>query len=153
MLAYYRHIYDHLHGLHDETRKVITNLADAALDWKPYPDANTINILVTHMTGAERFLIGNIVLGESSERNREAEFQATGLDSLTLIKRLSSADDYLEKAFQGLTLADLEKERQHPVSGQMVQVGWAITHALTHSAGHTGEIQVVGHWWEIRQAA
>ncbi len=56
-------------------------LPQEALDWKPEPAMNSICVLVVHIAGAERFLIGDIVKGESSQRNRPAEFMATGLEA------------------------------------------------------------------------
>ena len=54
-----------LEELHLEVLNAIKDLPQEALDWSPFPGGNSINVLVTHMAGAEKFW-----LGESRELNR-----------------------------------------------------------------------------------
>jgi hypothetical protein len=103
---------------------------------------NSINVLVVHLTGAERFLIGDIIMGDPSNRNREAEFGASGLSKDDLLRLLHEKEAYLKTAFEVLKLSDLETTRQHPRHGNQVSVTWALTHALEHAAVHLGHIQL-----------
>lgn len=78
----------HLQRLHESMMSSIEGLPQAALDWIPGPGMNSINVLVVHITGAERYWIGDVAAQEPSERDREAEFKAFGLNSDTLRRRL-----------------------------------------------------------------
>jgi uncharacterized damage-inducible protein DinB len=102
---------------------------------------NSICVLIVHLTGAERFLIGDIVKGESSQRDRPAEFLATGWEAATLVKRLRDSEDYFKSVLESMSLADLNGVRNHPRDGSQVSVSWALLHALEHTAMHTGQIQ------------
>jgi uncharacterized damage-inducible protein DinB len=141
MIPFYEELSKRLHERHNEIEIAIEGLPPEALDWKPGPAMNSICVLIVHLTGAERFLIGDIVRGESSQRNRPAEFMAAGLDSATLVKRLRDSEDYFKSVLETLSMADLETTRRDPRDGSQTSVSWAVLHALEHTAQHTGQIQ------------
>ncbi|MEJ2600545.1 MAG: DinB family protein [Anaerolineales bacterium] len=141
MIPFYAELLNRLRAHHDEIEKAIEMLPQEALDWKPEPAMNSICVLAAHIAGAERFLIGDIVKGESSQRDRPAEFKAAGLDAAMLMKRLRGSEAYLESALETLSLADLGDMRQDPRDGSQVAVSWAVLHTLEHTALHNGQIQ------------
>jgi uncharacterized damage-inducible protein DinB len=141
MIPFYTEVLNRLHELHNEIEKAIEGLPQEALDWKPGPAMNSICVLVVHLSGAERFLIGDIVKGEPSQRNRPAEFMAAGWEAAALVKRLRDAEAYFKSVLESMSLEDLGGERRHPRDGSQVSVSWAILHALEHTALHTGQIQ------------
>ena len=149
MIPFYEALFDRLHELHREIEQALDALPEEALNWKPGPETNSISVLVTHLTGAERFLIGDVIMGEPSNRDREAEFQAQGLTKQDLLHRLTVTDAYMKGAFEKLSLADLEAMRLHPRSGKQVGVAWAILHALEHTGIHLGHIQVTQQLWQL----
>jgi uncharacterized damage-inducible protein DinB len=142
MILFYQALYDRFHELHQEIEQALEALPDDALDWKPADNMNSINVLVTHLTGSERFIIGDIILGEPSNRDREAEFKVEGMTKAVLLQRLHDAEAYLKAAFEQLTLADLEGERLHPRHGRKVSVAWALLHTLEHAGIHVGHIEL-----------
>ena len=141
MIPFYAELLNRLRAHHDEIEKAIEVLPQEALDWKPVPKMNSICVLAVHIAGAERFLIGDIVKGESSQRDRPAEFKAAGLDAATVMKRLRESETYVESALETLSLADLSEMRPDPRDGSQVPVSWAVLHALEHTAMHNGQIQ------------
>ena len=147
MTPFFEDLLDRFHELHADIGKALDELPQAALDWKPGEDMNSLCVLVVHATGAERFLIGDVVMGDPSNRNREIEFQATGLDVNTLKSRLIDADAYARTAFETLNLQDLEMLRRSPRDGHKLTVAWALTHALEHTAIHLGHIQMISQLW------
>ena len=62
-----------LQSLHDEIKHALEGVAQEALDWAPGPEMNSLAVLVVHLSGAERFWIGDVAAAEPSGRNREAE--------------------------------------------------------------------------------
>ena len=142
MIPFYQALYDRFHELHGDIERSIENLPPEALDWKPGADMNSMTVLVTHLTGAERFLIGDVVMGDPSNHSREAEFQAVEQTKQDLLQRLAVTDAYIKAAFEKMSLADLEAERVHPRHGNKVSVAFSLLHALEHTATHVGHINL-----------
>ncbi len=142
MLPFYQALYERFDDLHTQIKSALESVPADALDWSPGAEMNSVSVIISHLTGAERFLVGDIIMGEPSNRNRDAEFKAKGLSKRDLIKRLDDAETYLKAAFDKLTMADLDATRIHPRHGNQVTVSWALLHALDHVAIHAGHIQI-----------
>jgi hypothetical protein len=150
MQPYFQALSSQFEALHAQVRAALAGLPPEALDWQPGPEINSASVLVTHLTGAERFWIGDVVMGETSHRNREAEFVARGRTAADLENRLQAAEQYLRGAFERLALADLEAERISPRNQQAYLVGWCLNHALEHTALHLGHLEILRQLWEQR---
>ncbi len=137
-----------LHELHADIEQVIAGLPQEALDWKPGPDMNSIGVLIAHVTGAEHYWFGDVIQGEPSQRDREAEFRAQGLDATAWQKRLAESEASAQKALATLPLPDLETLRTFPRDGRKITVAWSLGHILEHTALHTGHIQITRQLWE-----
>ena len=148
MLPFYETLFDRFHELHAEIKQALDALPAGALDWKTGVEMNSVSVILSHIIGAERFLIGDVVMGEPSNRDREAEFHVAGVDKQNLLQRLTTTEDYLKGALEKLSLADLETQRIHPRHGNQVSVAWAILHALEHAATHVGHIQLTVQMWQ-----
>ena len=146
MQAFYADCLNNLLELHNDMGKALEGLPPEALDWSPKPGVNSITALIVHTTGAERFLLGEIIAGESANRDRDAEFRVQGLSALDLVQRLTDSRAYIANMFERLTLNDLEAKRI--LRQREVTVGWLIGHALKHTATHLGNIQVMRDMWE-----
>jgi uncharacterized damage-inducible protein DinB len=139
---------ERLQALHREVAGAIAGIPQAALDWTPGPQANSIAVLVVHLVGAERYWIGDVGLSQPSGRDRAAEFQVSGLSVADLTARLEAAGAYARSALQDLKIADLEEQRVSPRDGCLFNTGWAFLHALEHTAIHLGHIQLTRQLWE-----
>jgi uncharacterized damage-inducible protein DinB len=141
-------LFDRFHEIHSDLIKAVDGLPDAALDWTPGKDTNSINVLVVHLTGAEKFWIGAVALGEATDRNRDEEFRVRNLTADELKQRLLATDEYAREALSRFKPEDLETIRTSPHSEKKFTVGWCLFHALEHSALHLGHIQVTRQLWE-----
>ena len=141
-----------LHELHTEIEKALAGLPAAALDWTPGPETNSLAVLVVHLTGAERFWVGDVALGEPSHRVRAEEFKAAGLTAEALIARLQDSEAYIRHALPRLSLDDLEAQRIHPRDGRTYSVAWCLLHALEHTATHMGHIELTSQLWRQAQS-
>ena len=139
---------DRLEELHQEISQSIAGLPVAALDWTPGAEMNSINVLVAHIAGAERYLIGEVAGGLPSGRDRDAEFRTSGLDERHLKKILANATAYAREILNRITFDDLAKTGISPRDGRRINVGWALLHALKHTANHLGHIQIVRQLWD-----
>jgi hypothetical protein len=147
MQTFFEDWLSNLQELHSDIDKALAGLPPAALDWVPQAGMNSLVALVVHITGAERFLVGDVIAGEASNRDREAEFRAHDLEPAALVKRLTESRAYLASVLEKLTLADLETKRMFR-NQREVTVGWVLGHALKHTATHLGHVQLMREMWE-----
>jgi uncharacterized damage-inducible protein DinB len=137
-----------LEECHKDILSEIEVLSSDALDWVPGGEMNSISVLIFHTTGSVRFWIGDIAAQEPSNRDRDAEFRAKGIDVDVLKKRLADNIEYVRTTLDKFTLQDLETIRTVPSDGRQVTVAWALLHALEHATLHLGHIQMNCQLWE-----
>jgi uncharacterized damage-inducible protein DinB len=148
METFYQDCLNRFQELHARIEQAIEGLAPEALDWAPGPRFNSFCVLVVHLTGAERYWIGDVIAGDPSGRDRASEFEARGLDGEALQKRLRDTLGYVRSALEELQVEDLERLRISPRNGQEFTVGWALAHTLEHTAIHLGHIQLTRKVWD-----
>ena len=147
MQPFFEDYLQNLQDLHTDILNAFKDLAVAALDWSPTTDINSINVLVVHTVGAERFWIGEVVGGDPANRDREAEFQVHGLETETLVQRLNEGFAYIHSTLENLTIDDLNALRSLPKRER--SVSWILGHVLKHTATHLGHIQLMRQVWEL----
>ena len=145
--------FDCLETLQDDLHRVFADLPEAALNWSPGPDINSIAVLVAHASGALRYWIGDVIGADPSCRVREAEFRTRDATAADLIARFDAAVEHSRNVLQGLAPADLDGQRTIASDGRPVTVAWALAHALEHTAMHVGHAQIARQWWEHSHAA
>jgi len=150
MHEYYRTYKETLQDLHKEIEAAIQGLPDSALDWLPGEGMNSIAVLVVHLTGAERYWVGDVASGETSGRDREAEFRTKGLSLGALRSRLDETTEYVRRVLSQLSPEDLEQSCVVPHLGKKVARSFALNHAMVHTAMHLGHIQLTRQLWERR---
>jgi uncharacterized damage-inducible protein DinB len=133
--------------LHNDIIDALKGLPLAALEWSPAADINSIDVLVVHTVGAQRFLIGEAVGGDPGNRDREAEFQVHGLDADVLTQRLNQSLEYIRSVLERLTVEDISSPRDFREGKR--SVGWILDHALKHTATHMGHVQLMRQLWEL----
>jgi len=147
MQTYFEDYLLNLQELHNDILNALKDLPPAVLDWSPATDINSINVLVVHTAGAQRFLIGEAVGGEPANRDRDAEFKVRGLDAEALKQRLNESIEYIRSVLDDLTVDDLTAPRNF--RGRDTSVAWILGHALKHTATHLGHIQLMCQVWEM----
>lgn len=152
MQPFYEDFLGLLEERHNEILGALEGLLPAALDWSPGKGMNSISVMVFHLTGAERYWIGDVVAGEPSGRDRAAEFKVHEVGVDVLKKRLKDNITYARKVLDKLTLQDLETELTSPRDGQKETVAWALIHALEHTTNHLGHIQLTRQLWDLSKS-
>jgi uncharacterized damage-inducible protein DinB len=137
-----------LQECHNHILEALEGLPSNALDWSPGPDMNSISVLVTHLTGAERYWIGDVAAQDPSNRDRDAEFRVHDVDMDVLKKRLVDNLEYARDNLDKLTIQDLQTTRVSDRDGYTFTVAWALLHALEHATLHLGQIQLTRQLWE-----
>lgn len=139
-----------LEELHVDMKQVIRALPADALDWSPAPAVNSINVLVTHVCGSERFWLGEKVGGLHITRDRAAEFTVRNLSGDDLVAMLDATLAQAGAVLAQFTMEDLARPAGMSSSGFPYTVAWALQHALEHVAVHTGHLELMRQWWENR---
>ena len=152
MPIFYDDLIDRFTELHADIKKVLEGLPAEALDWVPGPDINSIAVLVTHLTGSERYWIG-VAVNKPPERDRDAEFRTKGLSTDELLALVVFVDDFARQVMGSMSLKDLEAVRHSPRNDKAFSVGWCLIHALEHSSLHAGHLQLTRQLWEQRKPA
>ena len=148
MQTFFKEYLNILQTCHTDILKALDGLPPAALDWTPGSDTNSISVLVFHLTGAERYWIGDVAAQDPTERNRDAEFKVHDVGLDVLKKRLIDNTEYARTALEKFTIQDLEATRVSARDGREFTVAWALIHALEHSTLHLGQIQLTRQLWE-----
>lgn len=141
---------DLLQDLFEQLDAAVADLPEPALDWVPGTEMNSLTVLVTHLCGSARYWIGEVAGETPVHRDRAAEFQVRGLSESQLRAQLSDTLSWAREAVGRLADADWGTPRQAGYREHPVTVGWALLHALEHSALHLGHAQLTRQLWEQR---
>ncbi|GAB4455523.1 MAG: hypothetical protein Fur0044_49770 [Anaerolineae bacterium] len=137
-----------LERLHADLRSVLEGVPQEGLDWvPPGPEMNSLAVLAAHITGSERYWVGEIAGGDPAHRDRSAEFRTEKVDGTALLAGLEASLAHSRATLAQLTLADLETRRP-AVDRDEVTVAWALFHSLQHIATHLGQMQMTRQMWE-----
>ncbi len=150
MEPFFEDYLERLQKLNADFVATFEDLPAEALDWVPGAEMNSFCVLVVHTTGASRFWIGDVGLGEPSNRNRVAEFEAKGLSLSELKARFAAVEDYTRDGLERLTLPDLGVLSTTVFNGRPLTVGWGLLHALEHTGLHLGHAQITRQLWQRR---
>lgn len=124
----------------DQLVRVIESVPAAALN-EPLgvPETNTMFVIGWHTLGAVEHWVCGWAGGEPVQRDRDAEFRATG--SITDLRaRRDALVPRLHAVLGALPDARLPEISHHP-SGE-ITVGGALLRALDHAAQHLGHAEV-----------
>jgi uncharacterized damage-inducible protein DinB len=148
MQTFFKEYLKLLQGCHDDILKALDGLPPAALDWVPGNDMNSISVLVFHLTGAERYWIGDVAAQDPTARDRDAEFKVHDVGLDVLKKRTTDILEYADKVLDKMSLQDLETIRVSARDGREFTAAWSLLHALEHATLHLGQIQMTRQLWE-----
>jgi uncharacterized damage-inducible protein DinB len=148
MQTFFTDYLDLLQDCHNGILEALERLPTAAQDRVPGQDMNSISVLLAHITGSEKFWIGDIAAQEPSNRDRDAEFRVRGVEADIWRKKLADNLEYARTALDKMSLQDLEATRVRPSDGREFTVAWALIHALEHATSHLGQIQITRQLWE-----
>lgn len=148
MHEFFEAYYDRLQSLHKDIAQGISGLSTEALDWIPGPGMNSLAVLVAHLTGAERYWIGDVAAQDPSGRVRASEFKIQGWEAADLQTRLDQTLVYSQGVLSELALDELDQMRYSSRDDRNYSAAWALAHALEHTALHLGHLQIGRELWE-----
>jgi uncharacterized damage-inducible protein DinB len=142
-----------LNIIRKEINKAVLGLDDEAANWQPLQtDTNSIYAILTHILGVDNFWVRQVIGGQTVQRNREAEFKASGKIA-ELLPKWEAAWIEIGSLLGKLDHKQLLEVRTRPFSSEqkeLITVQWVILHVVTHYATHLGHIQLTRQLWERR---
>jgi uncharacterized damage-inducible protein DinB len=146
-LAGYLQMIEDLRG---QVRDLIADLPVEALDWRPLESSgehatNSLAVLATHIAGAERFWVAEVIGSLFPSRDRDAEFATRETSASQLVDLLGNVGEETREVFSTLGDTDLDGTRE--ARGRVVPVRWCILHVIDHSALHLGHMQLTYQLW------
>ena len=127
----------------DRLLATLDGLSEEQLNWRPpAPNTNSLYALATHTIGnVEENLLG-VLAGQSVQRDRDAEFVASGASVAALRERWATLRGRVEAALANLPDGALDRDGyQHPRRGALS--GRAVLLLVArHAAEHTGQAEL-----------
>lgn len=136
-----------LNGLWTEVKQMVRDVPPQALVYKPGGGFNSMSVLVTHMTGSQKWWIGEILAGRKVHRDRDAEFSVEEADPAVLVRRLDEAATLVSEVLEPVTAEMLDKTRLY--RDKPVTVRWILMRVLAHTAQHMGQMQIIRKLWAL----
>jgi uncharacterized damage-inducible protein DinB len=153
MQLFYMEYLRNLEELHEDLLRTVKDLPQEALDWSPVSGGNSFNVIITHVAGAEKYWLGDVIAGVPSGRDRNSEFKVKQLNYDELDSRLKSALEYADGVLESLNLNEFETTRILPRDNSEITVAWALEHTLKHTAIHLGHAQITRQLWMEQKRA
>lgn len=125
-----------------------SDLSEESLDWTPDPALNSITVLIVHGTSALHYWLGEMLGGESMQRDRSEEFKARGYSKHQLHELIHQAEEMAHQVLEGLTMDALEQKHYSVIHKDYFTGGFSLAHALEHTALHLGHLEVMRELWE-----
>ena len=138
--------------LKEQIREAIHNLNDEVVNWHPpLKDTNSMYAILCHLVGSEEHWVRQAIGGESIDRDREADFCASGHVS-EIVDRWERVGKISENILNNLSSSQLGESRTvtRPSGFFSYTVRWCILHIISHYAIHLGHIQLTRQLWEQR---
>lgn len=139
MHAIYAEVVNRLEALHADYRTHLAGLSTEDLDWSPGAEMNSLCVLAVHVTAAERFWIG-IAIDDVPERDRPSEFRAKAYPLEDLLASFAANIAFYRSAFEAQSADGLGEELSLEFADRKINCsrGYALLHALDHTAEHLG---------------
>lgn len=136
--------------IHKAIETAVADLPAEAMDWKPGPEMNSIAVILAHTAGAWRYWAGDVAGDKPSGRVRAEEFETFNVDAAEMLGRLNAALETTRQVLAELELSRLGEVRTAGMFNEERTRGWALFHALEHTALHAGHIQMTRQLWDQR---
>lgn len=119
----------------------LDGLDEAALNWRPLPNASSLYNLATHIIGNIEETVLGVICGHQVVRDRDAEFSAVGSDTVALRARWQGLEAQITQDLTHLTPINLDRPRLHPRRG-MVSAWEILIVVARHAAEHLAHAEL-----------
>ncbi len=125
-------------------------LDEAGINWKPdAPDTNSIYVLATHTMANVRQNALAVLGGQEDQRDRDAEFVASGDSAAELQAQWAELKPQMVEALGKLDTDDLTRVHAHPRRGTVTGLQ-VLMIAATHAGEHAGQAELTRDLYNAR---
>ncbi|MFC1952996.1 DUF664 domain-containing protein [Chloroflexota bacterium] len=138
--------------LKEHIKEAIQSINAETANWCPLSKGtNSIYAIVYHLLGSEEYWVVQTIGGENVNRDREAEFRASGNPSM-IMEHWEKQEGKSNNILSSLSLSQLGEDRISNLTSKSVSytVRGCILHVISHYATHLGHIQLTQQLWEQR---
>lgn len=125
----------------DELIGCLEGLSSDDLNWSPLNDANSLYVLATHTMGNVRFNVLGGICDVPVQRDRDAEFVATGSSADEIKASWSELRGKISDRVMDLPPDRLDREKEHPGRG-LITGRESLIVVARHAAEHFGQAQL-----------
>lgn len=133
----------------DQIGAALNGLTAAQLNWRPSTGAaNSVYAIASHVAGSTRVYALGFGCGRQVERDRPAEFAASGADAGTLVATIRQLSREISAALATLAPSELDRRVLPPQelwgTGQAHEISRrdALVESVRHAALHLGELRL-----------
>ena len=130
-------LFSHWETIRTEMIGGVSALTQGQLNWVPSGWKNSIADLLRHISEAELWWLGNVVLKENNYRDLTATL-APELKSI--IKELEISHKYVIDVLKSKTIDNLNEICNVPESDEKLSLQWILWHTIEHEMRHCGQI-------------
>lgn len=127
----------------------LEGLSEAQLNWRSsMQGANSAYVIAAHAIGCARAFVLGIACGQDVERDRAAEFRASGPDATDLTAQVRRLSDDMDAALAALAPSALDRRLLPPRSlfgeGELKEtsVREVFLDVVEHTSLHLGQLQI-----------
>jgi len=123
----------------------VKDVEDTLFQWAAGPEYNSAAILLRHLSGSERWWIGEGIGGVPAHRNRDAEFVHDAPHRADVLASVDGARALTHRVLAGATAQDLQAPTAPTVTRDGVRRSkmWALLHYHEHLGYHRGQILLI----------
>ncbi len=134
----------------DQIIHILSSYPSARLNWRPATGtANSAYAIASHVVSCTRVYVLGFGCGQEVERDRQAEFAATGENSKELIAAVHNLADEIEAGLTALPPSSLDQRLRPPqhlwgatTESREISAREAIVSSIRHAALHLGELRL-----------
>ena len=131
----------------DKINKVLTNLPDAEVWWRPNPASNSIGNLLLHLCGNLTQYVLSSLGGMEDHRERSREFEASG--PFPVAELLKKFNGVMQDVYSTILACEEDELRKiRPVQCYQETGISILIHVTEHLSYHTGQIVYLIKWKE-----
>ena len=133
----------------DRVCAALDGLSEAQMNWRPpLAGSNSAYAIAAHTLGNARAWVLGIACGRPLDRDRPAEFRASGRDASDLTSDAARLSREIEAALPALSPSDLDRRLlPSPIlwgEGEVFEISVrdALLHVVEHASLHLGQLQI-----------
>ena len=144
-------VFDQFKVVADDLRRTLDGLEGESLNWRPVGDeSSSVYMLVTHMMGMANGMSA-IAAGKMPNRDRAAEFAASGTGVEPLLTLIDDAQQGVQQNLNEITPEMLAEPRAF--MGGESTAGGLLVMMLRHLGEHLGHVTLTRQLWEQLETA